>query len=100
MQSLTEEDNSVSPHVRSDEGVSSQHGPSLSIGQVGSGLPVDGQDEVADAQTSIAADGPALDYAADQHSQTVFHGAHCHPFKVDYKKLSHTNRDFVTHQYL
>lgn len=69
----------VSPHLWADERVPPQHGPRLSVGQIGCWLPVDGQDEVADAQTSVAADGSTLDYTADQHSQTLFHGAHCHP---------------------
>lgn len=85
---------SVLPQVWSNETMSSKHGPSLSVGQVGCGLSIDGQDEITNAQTSIAADGPTMDYAADQHSQTIFHGAHCHPFEVDYEKLLRTHLDF------
>lgn len=77
---------SILPQVWSNEWVSSKHGPSLSVGQVGCGLPIDGQDEITDTKTSIAADGPAMDYTPDQHSQTIFHGAYCHPFEADYKK--------------
>ena len=82
---------SILPQVRSNERVSSKHGPSLSVGQVGCGLPIDGQDEITDTKTSITANRPAVDYTPDQHSQTIFHGAHCHPFEVDYNKYLRTH---------
>lgn len=78
---------SLLPHVWCNERVSSEHGTSLGVGQVGSGLSVDRQDEITNSQTSITADGPSVDYAADQHPQTVFHGAYCHPFKIDQGKF-------------
>lgn len=78
--------NHLLPQVWPNQRVSSKHGTSLSIGQVGCGLPIDGQDEITDTQTSITANGPTVDDTADQHSQTIFHGAHCHPFEVDYQK--------------
>ncbi|TNN85138.1 hypothetical protein EYF80_004488 [Liparis tanakae] len=62
--------------VWSNERVASEHGASLSIGHVGRGLSVDGQDEIADTQTSVTADGSTVDDTADQHPQTIFHGAH------------------------
>ena len=79
------------PHVWSNEGVSSKHGPSLSVGQVCSGLSVDCKYEVANPEASITANGATVDYTADQHPQTIFHGAYCHPFVVDHKKLRHIN---------
>lgn len=79
--------NNPLPHVRCNEGVSSQHCTSLGVGQVGSGLSVDGQDEVTNTKASVAADRPSVDDAADQHPQAVFHGAHRHAFKVDHKYL-------------
>lgn len=60
-----------------------EHGAGLGVGQVGSGLSVDSQDEIANPETSIPANGSSVDYAADQHPQTVFQGAHCHPFEED-----------------
>lgn len=73
------------PQVWSNERVPSEHGASLSVGQVGSGLSVDSKYEVTNPQTSITANGATVDYTADQHPQTIFHGAHCHPFEVDDK---------------
>lgn len=70
---------SLSPHVWPDQRVPPQHGAGLRVGQVGGGLAVDGQDQVADAQAAVAADGAALDDAADQHPQAVLRGADGHP---------------------
>lgn len=66
------------PHVRPNEGVATQHGARLGIGQVSRGLAVDGQDEVAHAQTPVAADGAAVDDAAHEHPQAVLHRTHRH----------------------
>lgn len=77
--------NILSPQVGSNERVPSQHGASLGVGQVGSGLSINGQDQIADAKTSIAANGAAVDYTADQHPQAILHGAHRHAFEVDQK---------------
>lgn len=68
------------PHVRPDERMASQHGARLGVGQVSRGLAVDGQDEVAHAQTPVAADGAAVDDAAHQHPEAVLHCAHRHPW--------------------
>lgn len=78
------DDHGVLPHVWTNQRVSPQQGPCLSVGQVGSGLAIHSQDEVADAQSAVAADGPPLDDAADQHPWPVLHGANCHPCKGVY----------------
>lgn len=63
--------------------MSSQHGAGLGISQVGGGLPVDGQDEIADTETSVTANGAPVDYTADHHAQAILQGAHRHAFEVD-----------------
>lgn len=73
----------VLPHVWLNQRVSPQQGPGLSVGQVGGGFAIDGQDEVADTQSPVAADGATLDDAADEHAQTVLPGAHRHPCQVN-----------------
>lgn len=75
------------PHIWCDERVPSEHGAGLGVGEVGSGLAVDSQDEVANPETSIAANGSPVDYAADQHPQTILQGGHSHPFKEDERLL-------------
>lgn len=94
---MRREGHGVLPHVWPNQRVSSQQGPGLSVAQVGSGFTVHGQDEVADAQSPIAADGAPLDDAADQHPRTVLHGANRHSCEVirthqDFIKLQIINR--------
>lgn len=82
----------VLPHVRPDEGVAAQHGAGLGTAQVGRGLVVDGQDEVAHAQPPVPADGAAVDDAADDHPEPVLYRAHRHTCDWGYTRGAITQR--------